>query len=222
VCIAPDYVLVQRALEDRLVTALTGAIEAIYNPGGAGIRHCPEFQRIISDGHFARIRGLVDDALARGARLAYGGDSDAAERYIGPTLLTGVTDDMQIMHEEIFGPVLPVIPFDTPAEAVARIRARPKPLALYIYATERAQVDYYLRHTSAGSTAVNNAVIQAGIPTLPFGGVGHSGMGRVNGRQSFREFSNARAVVEDELQPQPQPTLSPQQLRELVDHLLCS
>jgi acyl-CoA reductase-like NAD-dependent aldehyde dehydrogenase len=93
---------------------------------------------------------------------------------------------------------------------------------LNIYASERERVDYYLRHTSAGSIAVNNKVVQAGISTLPFGGVGDSGMGRVNGRQSFRKFSNARAVVEDALYPQLQPQPSPQQLRQLVDQLLCS
>lgn len=222
ICIAPDYVLVHRSQQQRLLDALGGVIAERYDSGGAGAQHNPDFQRIISDAHFDRIRGLIDDAVANGATVVLGGDLDAADRYIGPTVLTDVTERMKIMQEEIFGPVLPVIPFDTPTEAVAMVARRPKPLALYIYATDRAQVDYYLQHTSAGSSAVNNNVIQAGIPTLPFGGIGHSGMGRVNGRQSFREFSNARAVVEDALQPQPQPALSAQQLRALVDHLLCS
>jgi aldehyde dehydrogenase (NAD+) len=113
-------------------------------------------------------------------------------------VLTGVTDTMRVMQEEIFGPVLPVMAYDDLDEATARVRARSKPLALYVYATDRTVIDTVLAETSAGSTVINHNMIQSGTnPHLPFGGVNGSGIGRVGGHQGFLEFSNARSVVEE-------------------------
>lgn len=198
VCIAPDYVLVRRAAQTGFLDALAAAFPALYDPDGRGYAHSPDFPRLISDAHFARVKALIDDALARGARIVCGGQSDAATRFIAPTVLADVSPDMHVMQEEIFGPVLPVAAYDDLGEAMARVRARPKPLALYVYATDRHVIDAVLAGTSAGSTVINHNMVQSGTnPELPFGGVNGSGIGRVGGHQGFLEFSNARSVVEE-------------------------
>jgi aldehyde dehydrogenase (NAD+) len=112
-------------------------------------------------------------------------------------VLANITEAMRVMQEEIFAPILPVLPFDERAEAIAVVDRRSKPLSLYIYAQERAAIDYFLARTTAGSTVVNHNLIQSGTnPRLPFGGVNHSGMGRIGGEYGYLEFSNQRSVVE--------------------------
>jgi aldehyde dehydrogenase (NAD+) len=200
VCVAPDYVVIHESRMEAFVKSLGDSMTAMYNPQGKGFETSDELLRIVNDQHFRRISGLIDDAVAKGAGVAFGGQTDAATRFISPTILTGVTEQMQVMQEEIFGPVLPVIPFRTKEEAVEIVHRRTKPLALYIYAKERAAIDWFLQNTSAGSTVVNHNLIQSGTnPRLPFGGVNHSGMGRIGGERGFVEFSNARSVVEQPL-----------------------
>ena len=200
VCVAPDYVLAHESIADAFVKALTRAMTAMYNADGRGFEHSPELMRIVNDQHFARVTGLLEDARAKGAQFALGGETRAADRFVAPTVLTNVTEDMHVMQEEIFAPILPVIPFRERAEALAIIKRRTKPLALYIYARERAAIDYFLAHTTAGSTVVNHNLIQSGTnPRLPFGGVNHSGIGRIGGERGFMEMSNPRSVVEQPL-----------------------
>ena len=200
VCVAPDYVLVHESVFETFVQALVQAMTQMYNANGAGFEQSPELMRIINDQHFARVSRLLQDARDKGANFVFGGQTRAEDRFIAPTVLTGVSEDMLIMQEEIFAPVLPVIPFSEQREALAIIGRRTKPLALYIYAKERAAIDYFLGHTSAGSTVVNHNLIQSGTnPRLPFGGVNHSGIGRIGGEEGFKEMSNARSVVEQPL-----------------------
>jgi aldehyde dehydrogenase (NAD+) len=200
VCVAPDYALVHASCHDELVTALGAALKRMYDAEGRGFEQSKELLRIVNDAHFTRVQALLDDARAKGARVAFGGETRAADRYVAPTVLTGVTEDMQVMQEEIFAPILPVIAWRERAEAVEIVRRRSKPLALYVYARDRAAIDWFLAHTSAGSTVVNHNLIQSGTnPRLPFGGTGPSGMGRIGGEAGFREFSNARSVVEQPL-----------------------
>jgi aldehyde dehydrogenase (NAD+) len=200
VCVAPDYVLVHESRFEEFIKAISAAISSMYDPKGEGFEKSEELLRIVNDQHFRRITGLIEDATAKGAKIVFGGKSDAGTRFITPTLLTGVTEAMQVMQEEIFGPVLPVIPFGTREEAIEIVRRRTKPLALYIYAKDRGAIDFFLHNTSAGSTVVNHNLIQSGTnPRLPFGGVNHSGMGRIGGERGFAEFSNARSVVEQPL-----------------------
>lgn len=200
VCVAPDYVLVHESVFEPFVTALGKAMTSMYNADGGGFEQSPELMRIITDQHFMRVARLLEDARAKGAKVAFGGQTRAADRFVAPTILTGLTEDMLIMQEEIFAPVLPVIPFREKSEALEIIERRTKPLALYIYAKERAAMDYFLAHTTAGSTVVNHNLIQSGTnPRLPFGGVNHSGIGRIGGETGFREMSNPRSVVEQPL-----------------------
>ena len=200
VCVAPDYALIERSKLDDFVRAYGAAATAMFNPDGKGFAASAEYPRLINTGHFRRVKALIDEAVAKGATLAFGGEMDEAERFMSPTLLTNVPPDAKILYEEIFGPVLPVVAWDDRDEVIRTITARPKPLALYIYSTDRAAIEFFLSRTSAGSTVVNHNMIQSGTnPLLPFGGANHSGIGRVGGHQSFLEFSNARSVVEDPL-----------------------
>jgi aldehyde dehydrogenase (NAD+) len=197
-CIAPDYVLAHESVIDRYVKALVQEIQSMYDPDGTGYDKNPEYPRIINARHFERIRGLVEDARTKGAKIVCGGEYRAEDRYIAPTVITGVTDEMKLMQEEIFGPVIAVLPFRTREDVIRTIASRPKPLALYVFAKDRAEIDFYLSHTTSGSTVVNHNVIQSGTnPYLPFGGVNSSGIGRMVGFATFNEASNARAIVEE-------------------------
>jgi aldehyde dehydrogenase (NAD+) len=200
VCVAPDYVLVHESVFQAFVESLGKAMSQMYNADGAGFEKSPELMRIINDQHFTRVSRLLQDARDKGASFVFGGQTRAEDRFVAPTILTQVSEDMLIMQEEIFAPVLPVIPFSDQREALAIIGRRTKPLALYIYARNRAAIDFFLGHTSAGSTVVNHNLIQSGTnPRLPFGGVNHSGIGRIGGEEGFKEMSNARSVVEQPL-----------------------
>lgn len=198
VCLAPDYALVHQSVEAPFVEAVGQAMHALYNASGQGFQQSPELPRIVNRRHFDRIKALLDDALVKGAKVAVGGETDAEDLFIAPTVLTGVTEDMRILQEEIFGPILCVLPWQRREEVVATIRRRPKPLGLYIFAKDREAIDWFLTHTTSGSTVVNHNLIQSGTnPHLPFGGVNSSGIGRIGGHFSFLECSNMRAVVEE-------------------------
>jgi aldehyde dehydrogenase (NAD+) len=205
VCLAPDYVLVPTAQRDEFVAALGKSLTEMYDPSGAGPKASADFPRIINANHTRRIIGLMEDAKKKGAKVAYGGEANEAERYIAPTILVDVTNEMDIAFEETFGPIMSVMTYDEPNEAVDEVAKRPKALGLYIFAQDREAIDFFLNNTRSGSVAVNNAVTQANNPTLPFGGCNHSGIGRLGGRAGFQEFSNARAVVEDPLKQSESP-----------------
>lgn len=199
VCLSPDYVLVHEGVKDAFVVALKDRVKAFFDPEGKGYQASADLPRIVNERHAARIKGLIDDAVSKGATLLLGGEADTAGRFVAPTILDGVTADMDIFHEEVFGPVLTIQSFADREEVVREIAMRPKPLGLYIFTRDRAAADWYIAHTRSGSTAVNNVVVQANNATLPFGGANHSGIGRLGGKAGFQEFSNGRSIVEDPL-----------------------
>jgi len=200
VCIAPEYVLVHESQKANFLHLIQEKINDQYNSEGTGFKNSKYLPRIINDRHHERIKGLIDDAIAKGATLVCGGDADAADRYIEPTVLTDMSEDMTIMQEEVFGPVLAVLSWSERDEVLDLIERRPTPLALYIYSKDKEAIEYFLANTSSGSTVVNNNCIQSGTnPNLPFGGVGSSGMGRVGGRAGFNAMSNERSVVHQPL-----------------------
>lgn len=197
-CIAPDYVLVHESIAQKFTENLVREINSMYDPKGVGVDKSPDYARIINARHFTRINRLLDDARAKGAVFACGGHTIEKDRFIAPTVVTNVNDSMALMEEEIFGPVVAIIPFKTREEAIRIIRKKPKPLALYIFATDREQIDFFLQNTTSGSTVVNHNLIQAGTnPAMGFGGVNSSGIGRMVGFNTFLEASNARGVIED-------------------------
>lgn len=194
-CIAPDYLLVHRSVRDRFVEHCRKTIENHFGATGDQVATTADLARIISTGHATRLAALVDDALATGAQLISGGSNCHAERYVAPTLLGNVTPRARICDEEIFGPILPIIEFETIDEAIAYINARPKPLSLYMWSRRDAAIDSLLQQTSSGGACVNHCLQQYAHSGLPFGGVGQAGIGNAHGFFGFKAFSHERALL---------------------------
>ncbi|WNG13973.1 aldehyde dehydrogenase family protein [Cystobacter fuscus] len=194
-CVAPDYVMVPAAREEELLGHLREAIEHAYGKTEEARRASPDFCRMVDDAQFGRVNGLLERSVSQGARVVLGGTVDAASRYIAPTVLADVKPETAIMEEEIFGPVLPVLRYDTLDDAVRFIREGTKPLALYIFSQDDATVERLLADTTAGGTCVNTVVMHLTSAELPFGGVGESGLGNYHGEFGFRTFSHERAVL---------------------------
>ncbi len=193
-CIAPDYVLVHSAVHDRLVDALKKTARSAFGDDKK-IQNSQSYARLINPAHFERIKSLLDDAREKGAQVEFGGQADAEDCFIAPTLLSHVGKNSDVLQQEIFGPLLPVISFDTLDQAIDFINARPKPLAMYIFSKNRKNVDRILSETSAGGTTVNDFGVHYLQFNLPFGGVGASGFGSAHGHNGFRAFSHERAVA---------------------------
>ena len=185
-CVAPDYVLVERGGEAKLLAAMKRTLQEFY-PGDP--KASPDYARIINERHFDRLLGLLE-----GQDVALGGGSDRGERYIEPTVVTGVDVDSPLMQEEIFGPILPIVPYDTLQQAIDFVNDREKPLALYVFTRKRATAEAVLANTSSGGAAINVSVLHLGVPDLPFGGVGPSGMGAYHGQAGFDCFSHTKSV----------------------------
>jgi aldehyde dehydrogenase (NAD+) len=195
-CVAPDYLLVQASVHDALLAELRRAIHTYYGPDAAAIKASASFARIVNAHHFARLAALLEDAEARGATVAQGGSLDQHQCYLEPTVLTNVPAGAAIFEEEIFGPLLPVLPFERLPEAAAYVNARLPPLAQYVFTTSPANRRYLLDAVAAGGAAVNETIIQLAHPDLPFGGVGNSGLGKAHGYAGFLAFSNEKAVLQ--------------------------
>ncbi|RKH23099.1 aldehyde dehydrogenase family protein [Corallococcus praedator] len=194
-CIAPDHVWVHASKEEALLAGLKAALERFYGKTEEARRATPDFCRMVDDGAFRRVSGLLDRTVAEGARVVAGGGVHAETRYIAPTVLADVTPEAPVMEEEIFGPLLPVLRFESLDEVVTQVRAGGKPLAMYVFSQDEATVERLLKETSAGGTVVNNVVLHNVNPHLPFGGIGQSGVGAYHGETGFKAFSHERAVV---------------------------
>jgi aldehyde dehydrogenase (NAD+) len=195
VCIAPDHLLIEKSIETEFTTALLNRITTMY---GENPIDSPDLGKIINATHYNRILRLIKDATEKGATLHVPGgvlEMGAEKSKISPCILTGCTLDMAIMQEEIFGPVLPVLTWETREEAVAIILRNPYPLALYIFSSKSKNIDWFIDNTQSGSTAINEVVIQVANSDLPFGGIQSSGMGRSGGQEAFDSFSNLRSFV---------------------------
>lgn len=200
-CLCPDYVLVEESNQAPLIECLKDKLTTFYNPERKGFEQSADLPRIINARHFSRIHSLIADAVNKGAKVEFGGETNEATRFIAPTILTGVTEDMDIFHEEVFGPVLMVQGFKSREEVLTEIAKRPRPLGIYIFTSDKETADWYMANTRAGSSAINGIALQATCPTLSFGGSNHSGIGRLGGKAGFQEFSNARGVVADAFVP---------------------
>lgn len=185
-CIAPDYLLIHRSCEKEFVEAFRKALTRLH---GTEIKSSRHYVRLVTDKAFARVSGYLKEG-----KIVLGGSTDAKERYIEPTLLTDVSPDSPVMQEEIFGPVLPMIPFDDRKEALDFIRKREKPLALYYFGKVKDGKEF-IRLTSAGGSCINDTIMHIANENIPFGGVGNSGMGHYHGKLSFEAFSHQRSVV---------------------------
>jgi aldehyde dehydrogenase (NAD+) len=186
ICIAPDYLLVDETVSSAFAGKLVRAIEAL---GGEASRSA-----LVNENHGDRLRQLLDDARARGARVITGGETAGAS--FAPTVIENVHPDSEVMREEIFGPLLPIVPYRTIEDALAVIADREKPLVLYVFSRSRQFVDRVLQRTSSGGAVVNDALLHFYQLNLPFGGVGESGMGKAHGFFGFEAFSNARGILD--------------------------
>lgn len=186
-CIAPDYLLIDRTIKDEFVTYLKQAVHTFYGENPAT---SPDFGRLINQRHFNRLTQFLDNG-----EIILGGQTDPETRYIAPTLIDQVTWDDPIMQEEIFGPILPMLTYGNLNEAIAQVNARPKPLALYFFSKDEEKQRKVLTSTSSGGACINDTVLHIGVSGLPFGGVGHSGIGNYHGKASFDTFSHPKSVL---------------------------
>lgn len=193
-CIAPDYVFVHEEQVDAFIEQYKAAASEMYFKSEQEID--PNvYGKIINAKHYQRLKDWIDEAIAKGARINWGGTFEEKSQTIYPVLLTQIPAGVKIMEEEIFGPVLPIIPYRELSEVVDQVNAKSKPLALYIFSNNSKNIQYLLQNTSAGGSCINDVLIHISNPKLPFGGVNGSGMGSSHGFFGFKNFSHERAVV---------------------------
>ncbi len=186
-CVAPDYLLAHRQVQERLIELIKQEIVKQY---GENPQQSPDYPRIVNTRHFDRLTAMLHDGT-----ILYGGANDRDDRYIAPTLITDLPEESLLLTDEIFGPLLPILPFDDIDDCVEYINYREKPLALYYFTRSRKRADYMIQHTSSGGACINDTITQTANARLPFGGIGQSGMGAYHGRASFETFSHQRSVV---------------------------
>jgi coniferyl-aldehyde dehydrogenase len=195
ICLAPDYVLTPKESLDAFVGEAGGAVRRMFPT----LKDNPDYTAIIAQRHYDRIMGYIDDAKAKGARvIELRPDTEdltqQEHRKIAPTLIIDPTDDMTVMQEEIFGPVLPVKTYNGVDEAIAYVNAHDRPLGLYYFGDDAAEREKVLAATTSGGVTVNDVIFHIAQEELPFGGVGPSGMGSYHGHDGFREFSHRKAI----------------------------
>ena len=186
-CIAPDYLLVDKSIKEALITELQGCIVNFY---GENPQTSSDYCRIVNERQFKRLQALLKDG-----DIITGGQTDLEEKYIAPTLITNVSLESELMQEEIFGPILPILDYANLEDAIAFINQRPKPLALYLFSNNKSKQERILEATSSGGVCINDTIFQVGVIDLPFGGVGPSGMGAYHGKATFDTFSHYKSVL---------------------------
>lgn len=186
-CIAPDYLLVQESIKDDLIQEIKSCISTFYGENPA---QSPDYARIISQNQFERLVSLLP-----GGKIICGGESNKDDLYIAPTLLDEVSLTTPLMEEEIFGPILPILTYDSFDNAIRFVNSRPKPLALYLFTNNNQKQQEVLKKTSSGGVCFNDTIMHVAVSSLPFGGVGDSGMGAYHGQASFATFSHYKSVL---------------------------
>ena len=198
ICLAPDYVIIHKDKKEEFITEAENAIKGFY----PDIKDNEDYTSIINERHYNRINSLIEDAKEKGANVHQinpsNEDFTQQEFYkIPPTIITNTSDDMRVMNEEIFGPVLPVLEYENIDDALSTVNAKDRPLGLYYFGTDKKEESEIINKTSSGGVTVNNVIGHIQQTDLPFGGVGPSGMGRYQGYDGFKNFSNHRAVYKD-------------------------
>lgn len=186
-CVAPDYVLCSRDVQERFLPIAKRRLKEMF---GDNIQKSEDFGRMISPKHFNRVSRLIDSK-----KVAIGGQTDECDLYISPTILANVSAEDDVMKEEIFGPILPIVVVNNEREAIEFINARAKPLAMYLFTKSKKIREYFLSRTSAGGVTVNDTIMHVTPLSLPFGGVGDSGIGAYHGKYTFDTFSHKKSVM---------------------------
>lgn len=196
VCLAPDYLLVEAAVVEPFLNYLKAAVRQKFS-GGGDFKDSGDYGRIVNRQHHQRLTDVLNKTLDQGAELVLGGAADQDQAYLEPTIVGAVTADSPIMETEIFGPILPVLTYESLDEALDLINRKPKPLGLYIFSRNRKNIKRILAETSAGGTSINEVVLHYFQLNLPFGGINYSGFGKSHGEFGFKVFSNERAVLKN-------------------------
>jgi len=186
-CIAPDYILVPSELKDQLIKELIKAIQSFYGADAAASEH---YGKIINDKQWLRITSYLSEG-----EIVYGGKSNREKLFIAPTIMTGIHADAKIMQDEIFGPILPILTYQSKEEALAIIQKNPNPLAFYVFTENKTDEQYWLTNVPSGGACVNNATMHITNHDLPFGGRGYSGTGGYHGKLSFDTFTHTKSVL---------------------------
>lgn len=187
-CVAPDYIYIHESVKDAFIEKFKAHLNATYEGNSLG-----KIGKIVSQNQIKHLAGYLEAAPEK---VIYGGNYDLETRHFEATLMDNVTWDDQVMQQEIFGPILPILTYNDIEEALEEINSRPKPLALYVFTEDQKLADYVLNHTTSGDAEINSAIIHVGSHYLPFGGVGTSGMGKYHGKFSFECFSHSRSVLQ--------------------------
>tara|TARA_B100000900_G_scaffold87524_1_gene71133 strand:- start:204 stop:1613 length:1410 start_codon:yes stop_codon:yes gene_type:complete len=206
VCIAPDYVLIHEEIKNKFVKYVIKSIKKLY---GDNINNSQSYCRIVNNNHFKRLKNLIDDSLKNNSKILYGGNTDSNENYIEPTLIENIDKNSKIFNEEIFGPILPIFTFKKIDEAITFINKKNKPLALYIFSSDKKNINKILGETSSGGVCINHNTLHYSNYNLPFGGIGNSGFGRCHGEYGFKELSNKKSIFKQFLPFSPTDILMP-------------
>ncbi|KAF4085991.1 hypothetical protein AMELA_G00101490 [Ameiurus melas] len=186
-CIAPDYILCEHSIQDKVVDEIRKCIQEFFTNDP---KTFTDYGRIINQRHFKKIMALME-----GSTVAIGGGHDESQCYIAPTVLKDVTPESKVMQDEIFGPVLPIVPVNGLNEAIQFINEREKPLAIYVFSSSKKVIKKMILETSSGALLANDCLVQYTISDLPFGGVGNSGTGRYHGKYTFDQLSHLRSCL---------------------------
>jgi len=190
-CVAPDYVVAHRSVVDELLSALSQAMKEFFPEGSEG---SADYGRIINDSHYTRLTGIMDRQRGSGEPVL-GGERDASVRYISPTVYHPVGWNDPVMEDELFGPLLPVIPYDSLESLFDRIAELPNPLAAYLFTERRADIERFEQSIAFGGGSINDTIVHLVNPELPFGGCGASGLGSYHGYAGFRAFSHETSIM---------------------------
>jgi coniferyl-aldehyde dehydrogenase len=196
-CVAPDYVLAADDEIEDFIMAFASEVQILY----PNIASNPDYATVINDRHYARLVGLLDDARAKGARVREIGTVGTGQtrthpRTFLPTIVTDVTDEMSVTRDEIFGPILPVLPYRSIDDAIGYVNARPRPLALYFFGPNGPARRQVIERTTSGGVTINDTLLHYAQDAIPFGGVGASGMGAYHGHEGFKSLSHAKGVFQ--------------------------
>ncbi len=192
-CVAPDYLYVHKDVKEELIKLIIKSIRDFY---GEYPKKSSDYGRIISEKHLSRLSGFLKDG-----KVLYGGNFDLKEKYMEPTLLELSGWEYSVIKEEIFGPILSVLEFQSLEDIAGVIKKQPKPLALYLFTKDTKEIDYILKEISFGGGCINDTMLHLASEELPFGGVGESGLGRYHGKYSFETFSHQKSIITESFKP---------------------
>ncbi|GAB1613011.1 MULTISPECIES: aldehyde dehydrogenase [Mammaliicoccus] len=188
-CVAPDYVIIDASIKQQFIKAIQSTIQEFYTKNA---KNSEDFGRIVNEKHANRLNSLINNT---NGEIVYGGETNVTDRYIEPTIVDNVKFDDVLMEDEIFGPILPIMSYDAFGDAIQFIKNKPKPLSLYLFSEDENHTDEVVNRISFGGGCINDTLMHVGNHNLPFGGVGHSGIGRYHGKASFELFSNQKGIM---------------------------